>query len=274
MTQQHPKKIPALILVLILVFLLRPPPSISAEPVLIVGDAAYPPYSYVQNGRPAGIYVEILRQAFARMPKFEVTIRMQPWKRCLASIKSGQALAVFPPYRKPAQRGYMAPYSTPILREEVIALCNDEGITSLHSPKWPEGFSHLRIGRSAGFAIGGDKYLSALHSGRLSHVEVQDAKAGLRMLSHGRIHCYLNDRRAIAWALAQMRAQGWNKDKMFHEATVVSQEYGHLGYSTASQAPGKERFIRRFNAVIDDMRRSGEIDMLAKDISRYGPQDK
>ena len=42
--------------------------------VTIYSDAGYPPYSYVDDGKAVGIYAEIMRRAFARMPRYAVTI--------------------------------------------------------------------------------------------------------------------------------------------------------------------------------------------------------
>ena len=68
------------------------------QPVLIYGDINYPPYSFYKEGRPEGIYVNTLRSAFARMPDYDVEIKMIPWKRGLEYVKKSEAVAMVPPY--------------------------------------------------------------------------------------------------------------------------------------------------------------------------------
>ena len=64
-------------------------PSLSKQEVLVYGDINYPPYSFEDEGQPKGIYVDILRSAFAKMRDYDVTIKMIPWKRGLEYIKKG-----------------------------------------------------------------------------------------------------------------------------------------------------------------------------------------
>jgi polar amino acid transport system substrate-binding protein len=47
--------------------------SQAAQLVVLYGDSDYAPYSYVENGRFTGIYVEMLTRAASTMaPQFEV----------------------------------------------------------------------------------------------------------------------------------------------------------------------------------------------------------
>ena len=47
------------------------------------------PYSYVENGEPRGISLEIARQAAARAG-FDATFEQLPWNRCLDAVESGK----------------------------------------------------------------------------------------------------------------------------------------------------------------------------------------
>lgn len=53
----------------------------------------WPPYSKLENDKPAGISVEILREA-ARRAGYSATFRELPWKRCLDLVKKGEIDAV------------------------------------------------------------------------------------------------------------------------------------------------------------------------------------
>lgn len=247
---------------LLLTITLSGHPSYAGQSVLIVGDAHYPPYSYIHGGQPAGIYVDILRRAFSRMPDFEVTIRMLPWKRALNRVEVGKALAVFPPYRHDLQRPYIAPYSTPILKEELVAVCVPDMIPDKASGVWPEDYFHLTFAINAGFEVGGDRFLKAKSQKNLRVVEVHDAESGMLMLSRKRTDCYINDRYSIAWAASALRLRGNRIDNSYTEAAIIKTQYGRLGYSKKFQARYKREFISQFDNVIAAMKQSGEIDVI------------
>lgn len=89
------------------------------QPVTVYGDKDYRPYAYEENGEARGIYVNILREAFAKMPGYDVTIAMLPWKRGLDYIRKGKGIALFPPYHAPDRDSWIL-FSEPILEEQVI----------------------------------------------------------------------------------------------------------------------------------------------------------
>lgn len=255
-------------IVLMLASLCFVPCAGAGQRVLIVGDSSYPPYSYVHGGQPTGIYPEILRRAFARMPDFDVTIQMMPWKRALALVKAGRAMGIFPPYRRDAQRPYISPYSLQILKEEVIVLCTANALPADSPARWPEDFGELTFSSNSGFALGSRDYLSDLYGKEVSHTEVHDAEAGLLMLLYGNVDCYINERRSIDWARNALASRGWENSARFKEAATLNTEYGHIGYSARSTTPGKAAFIRQFDDVIADMKQTGEIDVIVNDYLR------
>lgn len=237
----------------------------AGEPVTIVGDANYAPYSYDHGGQPTGIYVEILRRAFSRMPDFDVTIRMLPWKRALATVEAGKALAVFPPYRLDMQRPYISPYSTQILKEEEIAVCSPDSLPDKTDPVWPRDYQHLTFTMNAGFELGGEEFLKAKKSGEIHVIEVKNAEAALLMLIRNHADCYINDRHSIYWAFSALRVRDMTQKNAIKEVAVIKTQYGHLGYARQSEVRGKDLFVRQFDAVIAAMKRSGEIDVIVDD---------
>ena len=69
--------------------------------ITVIGDQSYPPFSFLDEGKPSGIYVDILTKVFAQLPEYDIDIMMMPWRRGLAEIKNSRALAIFPPYYFP-----------------------------------------------------------------------------------------------------------------------------------------------------------------------------
>ena len=140
----------------------------SKQQVVIYGDRNYPPYSYLEDGKASGIYVEILTAAFAQMERYEVTISMVPWKRGLDAVKDGKAIALFPPYRTKDRLLWMD-LSEPILAEQVVVFGKSENLVG--KTQWPEDFFGFKFGLNLGFdhtALGGEKFDEACKSGNIS----------------------------------------------------------------------------------------------------------
>lgn len=88
--------------------------------VTILVDGSYPPYSYLENGKLTGIYVDLVYQAAKLIDdKYSVELQAVPWKRGLAALENGDGFALLPPYKHIKRRPYIWPYSVP-LQEEVV----------------------------------------------------------------------------------------------------------------------------------------------------------
>ncbi|UMR29559.1 transporter substrate-binding domain-containing protein [Massilia sp. MB5] len=234
--------------------------------VVVYADDAYPPYSYSLNGEARGVYPGILRKAFARMPAYKVQVLPVPWKRGLKMVEMGEAFALTPPYYRPDERPYMD-YSAPIFNENVTLFCNDSVAPKGLPSRWPDDYLGLHIGRNTGYLIGGKEFDQALKQGKITLNEARGTEENLRKLLVGRLDCYMNDRHAIQNALARIRTEkAYQKTGNVVEATVISQEFGYLGFTRVDPVryPFKSEFVRQFNVVLNEMKRSGELEQIAE----------
>ncbi|AMK10663.1 substrate-binding periplasmic protein [Pseudodesulfovibrio indicus] len=71
-----------------LILLLAVAPAWAAEPVVIFGNHATPPKSWMENGTPRGILVDILHEIEARTG-ISFDIRLMPWKRAYMLAQAG-----------------------------------------------------------------------------------------------------------------------------------------------------------------------------------------
>ncbi len=235
--------------------LLLPLIANAAEKVLIYGDDGYPPYSYLDNDgkTPKGIYVEILRQAFTKMPEYEVEIKLYPWKRGLDMIQTGKGLAMFPPYFSEERESWMN-LSEPILAERVMVFGTAEKLKG--KSKWPEDFYGTKIGLNAGFnplSMGGKGFAEAIKEGKLTLDEGKDTETCLKKLAAGRSDFYINDQLVDISAFPEIKRS---------EIEAI-QNHGHLGFTRkAENFPYLVDFKTKFDKVIKDMKTSGEIDKI------------
>lgn len=221
----------------------------AAKHVIVYGDDGYAPYSFIHNGKNKGIYLNILKKAFEKMKRYDVEIRLVPWKRANMLLERGEAFAMFPPYFRPSKRPWIKPYSVPILDEGLSVYCRNE-ILKKPRPNWPEDYEELQIGINDGFLTPDIKKL---------HIQyARSNKINLKKLFAKRIDCYVNDGKSILYTLKQMGAD----TSMLKEGAQLSLEHGYLAFSRKNNPPYKKDFIEKFNAVIRQMKRSGEIEEI------------
>ncbi|WP_229257403.1 substrate-binding periplasmic protein [Duganella callida] len=239
-------------------------------PVTIYADAGYPPYSYEKNGKPAGLYYEIVRAAFTRMKGYRIEVQTVPWKRGMALLKSGTALALYPPYMNTTDEPWTWPYSLPLYDEKVVAVCRKDVLAAGPRKRWPQDFYGLTIGNNAGFIVGGVAFEQAVRAGRLRVEEARDSETNIIKLGLRRIDCYINDRRSIQWTLKQLKAGGRYDEGGSHaelaEATEIATEQGFLGFTDRDNGRFgyKTDFVKQFDNAIYQMKRNGEIEAIAR----------
>ncbi|MEC5159392.1 polar amino acid transport system substrate-binding protein [Janthinobacterium sp. CG_S6] len=239
----------------------------AATPVglAIYADDNYPPYSYVENGQLTGVYTLIVQKALAHLPEYQVQLVPVPWKRGVLMLEKGEAFALYPPYFRPEERRNVK-YSEPILTEQLAVFCNADVVAKRSLKNWPADYFGLRIGLNAGFLIGGKPFDDAVKAGQLRVDAAQGSRANLLKLMLGRTDCYVNDRLSIQWEVERIKKAGLMTPSSLalSETAELSAEQGYLGYTTLepAQYPYRDDFIAKFNAVIREMKRNGEIKEL------------
>lgn len=219
--------------------------------VVMYGDEAYPPYSYVENGQFKGIYVDFLRHVSELMPDYRLELRPKPWKRALVMVKSGEALAIFPPYQF-SERGFMVPYSVPLHTERVVIMC-ERRVMKKPRPNFPQDFADVVIGINRGFLLS-DAFWHAVQDGKIKIDEAANSEVNLRKLAAGRIDCYANDQFAVQFVLRKLqlepKAEMSLKNLDLLEAYELQQRTAHIGFSAYDNPSYKADFINQLNAAI------------------------
>lgn len=226
----------------------------------IVGDDAYPPYSFKEKGKVSGIYTDIIQQALMNM-KNSSSITVMPWKRGLSGLKTKAIDGLFPPYYRPKQRPYMS-YSTDILDETLVIVCNSKVSSKLKN--FPQDYKGISLGKNAGFAPGSDVD-DAVQNKTIKVYEAKGMSANLKKLINKRIDCYVNDRLSILYELKKMTGRGEYDGSSVVETHVLGVEKGYLGINKGASTEVKA-FIDKFNGAIEEMKSSGKIDEI---IAKY-----
>ena len=237
--------------------------------VTIYADAGYPPYSYERDGKPAGLYYEITRAAFARMSGYKIEVQPVPWKRGMALLRAGAAFALYPPYMNTKDEPWTWPYSQPLYEEHVVAFCRKDVLAARPRSRWPEDFYGLTIGNNAGFIVGGEAFDRAVEAGLLRMEEGRDSPTNILKLALQRIDCYINDRVSIEWTIRDLKAAGRypkGASAELAEAVVIQVKNGYLGYTSRDNGrfAYKADFVRQFDQAVEQMRSSGEMERITR----------
>lgn len=246
-------------------FICIAPAVLAGEQVILYGDAAYRPYSFVEDGKFQGMYIDILSIAAERLkPDYDVLLVPVPWRRGLLYLQRGTGLALFPPGLK-KERGYIQTYSVPLYRETEVVFCT--GPNSRYAPHaFPADFKGLKMGINNGFLLS-ERLTQAINSGVI-RVEEAREEANLRKLARGRIDCYVSDRGAALHLAKELRAKEPGFTLQLQEVAELSEENTYIGYSAKANPAFKQDFIRKMDAVLSEMQRSGEIDAIVSDYFR------
>ena len=242
--------------------------------VTVYADASYIPYSYEEEGKVKGIYTEILKVAFSRMKGYKVKIQPIPWKRGLRMLENGTAFALYPPYFHVLKRPYIWPYSIPILDERVVLFCSEDILANSRRIHWPEDYYGLKIGNNRGYYLGGEKFWKAVKAGKIKVEEVNGNSANILKLGLKRTDCYMIDRLSFLWELNRLKLAGKYDEGGRHvkllEGATISIEQGFLGFTAEDKGKFsfKEDFKKKFDIIIYDMRRSGELQRIVDDFIR------
>lgn len=116
--------------------------SVYAEDlVLVAADSR--PTAYIVDGKPTGILVDVVTEAFRRSGH-SVKIQLMPWARCLAEVREGNVDGIFSVFRLPEREAFLAYTENPVITQiEVLFIHADSDIQFTGNLA---ELSHLRTG--------------------------------------------------------------------------------------------------------------------------------
>lgn len=245
--------------------------EVTTQEVTILADDGYPPYSFIENGKAKGIYVDIVKEAAKFLaPHFRVKIIAYPWKRALYEIEKGTAFAILPPYQHIEKRPYIWPYSVPILKEEVVAFCNKEVdlLEHISGGETTQRESALMIGVNAGYLLLNETLEQAKKENKIIIAENKSTRSNILKLYIKRIDCYLNDKYSTYSELSIMKENMTINFDNIQESLLVMIQTGHIGYTDVLSETFffKDDFIIRMDESLSRLKSS---ETYQKIISSY-----
>ena len=238
--------------------------NVKAETTIInmLVDDNFPPYSYVENAKIKGVYVDLVREAAKQLlPEYVVKLEAMPWKRALAKIEQGEVFAILPPYKHFDKRPFIGEYSIPLYTEKVVVFCQKD-------IKLAQAFDHLKslpraitLGLNSGYLVLNKKYQDAVANSAIILQPNKSTEANLLKLVLGRTDCYINDELTIIKGLKEIFADDLSGLNNFVKMEVISEQTAHVGYAKSHiEVPNKKAFIAKMNQALSNLLEQGFID--------------
>ncbi len=217
--------------------------SVFAQTYLCVAEE-YPPYEYLQDGKFAGLDIEMISRA-AEKAGVKVRFEFFPWKRCLDMVTTGQADAIFSLSKTTERQGFLYFPDQYLGPEKNVILANPEFKGDVRKQADLKGLS---VGVITEYAYGTEFDDDIA----INKLPAQDMEELLRMLNGRRFPlCIAN----LPIAVYYLKKMGYKDIRQL--SWVVSDDPLYLGISKAS--PRGKEFYTKINAGLQALEKSGEL---------------
>jgi len=216
----------------------------AAGNVIILIDAYNPPNMYIQNGKAAGLYTDIIQAVSVQMGE-SVDISAVPWKRALEEAQIGTT-GIGGIYKTP-ERITIYDYSHEIYAEQLRVF-----VKRGHQFKFTK-FDDL-YGKKIGVILGwsyGTVFDTARKNGALSVYPVNRDELNFKKLNEGRLDCVIASHES---GLYQITKENYSNIYPLEKVLLTNPTY--IAFSKQSKMKG---FLSRFNAALQQAKASGKI---------------
>ncbi len=221
-----------------------------AQRLVVVGDYAFAPYSFLRDGQPVGIDVDIMRELSARTG-IAFDIQLMPFKRVVESVRMGTVDAGMAVLRNPEREAFAL--FTGVLHNSTYVL-----FTGLGREFRFDSLEQLRgktIGKVRGFFIS-EAFDAEVAAGRIALSETAAAEQSLRMLVAGRVDA-ISGQAVVTRYLA--RELGLADKLVALPQALTPDRPAFLVLSRASTLVDKERLAERLRQGLESLHRDGTV---------------
>lgn len=228
-------------------------PAAAAQPVVIaVGD--YAPYHYWKDDTPQGLNINIIREAFELMG-VPVRFERMPWKRSLASVRSGKVMGMCAGFKTPKREQFA------IFPEEHLSMDENMVFTHVDSDvllQKLEDLRYFRVGVTTAYSYGPE--FDSLE--RLNKSEFIADKKLVRVLLGKRIDVAVGNRLVFPYLARQLGGE----DKL----TPLLNLGGAPLYLFFSRARGQAAtdLAERFDRAMKQLRQTGRLGTIRNEYFR------
>ena len=215
-----------------------------ADPVK-VGLVEFPPYSYTENGKPAGSLVETLQKVAADQG-IEYTIESMPARRLMAGLPQGE-LDLFLGVKTAKEfEGTTLSSADPI---DVVEM-NAYAINEAPGVKAKEDLTGKSVIALTGFSLGGWRAWMEDPANKVTLVDARTTEQALALLEAGRAPVFIQWSKPVQTALAE-------KPMPALKATPISST--PVYFVVSKKAPNAEALLAKLEAGYKKLKASGAL---------------
>ncbi|WP_319239931.1 transporter substrate-binding domain-containing protein [uncultured Propionivibrio sp.] len=234
-------------ILLFALFLLCVPVRPGAQEATRLATFEFSPYVRIDNGRPVGFSVDVVREAFARLGE-PLRIEAYPVARAVAYYEAGKVDGLFTIKQTEARRMRMLFTRHPVLKQDFVFF----GVRGA-GPDHVDDLSVL-AGKTVGVVTGltyGERFAQAVGSGTLRVDDAPTLAQSFRKLQAGRVDLVISSRAVGQQAVRDLGLEA----RIEVRGAPVETSYSYL----ALQLGIHEELARRFDQALDEMQRDGTL---------------
>ena len=225
----------------------------TAEPIVIFGNSTKPPKSWLDEGHPKGILVDILREV-ERRTGLVFDIRLMPWKRAYMNALDGRG-GIFGLSRN-RERLSLFDFSEVQYVEELRLVVMDDKVFSYRTMEDLRG-KVLGVTRGASYGDAFDRAKGKI----FTPSEDSSPVCRLRMLLAGRIDAALigPGEAALHFNLTQDKKLAEHRDRFVMLDTPFARDDNYIGFAKSMR---RTETLGRINRALREMQRDGAIERI------------
>jgi polar amino acid transport system substrate-binding protein len=214
----------------------------------LLGFDDYPPYMYLQNDTPAGIYPDIVTEAFRKV-NLEIHIVILPWKRALKLAELGKAGLIG--LLKTPERQKFLEFSEDFFSETLVFLVKSGNKFPYNSIKDIYGKS---VGINQGFTHG-EEFNHAREQGLIKVSDASTDTSNFQRLAAGYVDLIISDKLTAQQIMKKLNV---SSDLEMLD-TALSQVNVFIGFP---HIKNKTEVLNKFNNAIRAMQQDGSLDKI------------
>jgi len=243
------------ILIVVILFSPETTPATEKPLISIAGIDHYRPYSYMENGRPEGLYNEIIRELFSRTG-YTVKITLMPFKRILSMTEAGEVTGMAGTFITPAREKFAVFLKgSPLAEIATHIFVRRDG--AIKSPQLSELKGKV-LGHKRGFIIS-PELDDAVNRGDFALYETESVEQLVKMLLLNRLDGFFHSRYETLYYVNKFHGEEIVKLLL---PPVSDARKSYLAFSRQALKTLPENFIVDIQETLEAMRKDGTLAIL------------
>ncbi|WP_147819572.1 substrate-binding periplasmic protein [Salidesulfovibrio onnuriiensis] len=244
-----------LILALLFVFLCCG--GAQAEKLKFVADNNFAPYSMSQDGKAAGIDVELFQEA-ARRADIAYELELMPWEQVVQRVRTGACDGAFSFFRTPEREAYA------VFAEEAVVHFSDYVLFTRNGHSFEfrtwDDLDGKRIGVNKGFRFS-EEFDDNVAKGDIVRVEFDSEAKSIAALLKGQVDAFIGQLDTTYYQLDRM---GMASTVIYLPTLVKKDRPAYMVISKNADLQNKEQIARRLGIALRSMYRDGTYSKIAR----------